>query len=202
MSRATTPHESLASVEEQQTPSASEVVHALIGASHVIGRLFDARLAAHKLPVHLSGPRLRIFMAVEHAGQLRMGDLAAVLGITPRTVTTLVDALEREGLLVRLPDPADRRATLLEITPVARAHVKQVHAIQRQLSEEVVAALDAMSDQEAARTLITLSQLASAEFYLDLFAEGAAHITRSLELARATKQAELFPMLAPLCGIY
>jgi DNA-binding MarR family transcriptional regulator len=142
MSRATKPEARRVSAEKQQTPSAAEVVHALIGAAHVIGRLFDARLAAHKLPLPLSGPRLRIFMTIEHAGQLRMGDLAAVLGITPRTVTTLVDALEREGLLVRLPDPADRRATLLELTPVARAHVEQVHAVQCQLSEEVVAALD------------------------------------------------------------
>src|SRR5215467_13178686 len=103
MSRATQPDERLLRVEAERVPSASEVIHALIGASHVIGRLFDARLASHQLPLPLSGPRLRIFIAVEHAGQVRMGDLATSLGITPRTVTTLVDALETEGLLVRLP---------------------------------------------------------------------------------------------------
>jgi ATP/maltotriose-dependent transcriptional regulator MalT len=67
---------------------------------------------------------------------------------------------------------------------------------------EAVAALDAMSDHEVAPNLIGLSQLASGELYLDRFAEGAAHSARSVEIARATKQGELFPMLAPLRGIY
>lgn len=156
MSRATEPDVHRASVAEPQAPSAAEVVHALISAAHIVGRLFDAHLAAHKLSLHLSGPRLRIFMAVEHAGQLRMGDLAAILGITPRTVTTLVDALEREGLLVRLPDPADRRATLLRLTPAAQSHHEQVHAVQHELSEEVVASLDAGQRRELLDLLLRL----------------------------------------------
>ncbi len=156
MSRATKPEKHLLSVDEEQAPSASEVVHALIGVSHVIGRIFDARLASLKLPLHLSGPRLRIFLAVEHAGRMRMGDLAAALSITPRTVTTLVDALEKDGLLVRLPDPTDRRATLLELTPTARAHAEQVHAVQHDLSEEVVASLDATQRRQFLDLLLRL----------------------------------------------
>ena len=45
-----------------------------------------------------------------------MSDLGAKLGVTPRNVTKLVDALEGEGLLRRVPHPTDRRATLIEVT--------------------------------------------------------------------------------------
>ncbi|GAB3827539.1 MarR family winged helix-turn-helix transcriptional regulator [Dactylosporangium cerinum] len=41
---------------------------------------------------------------------LPLGELAQALGVTPRNVTGLVDTLEREGLVRRVPDPADRRS--------------------------------------------------------------------------------------------
>jgi len=75
-------------------------------------------------------------------GRLRMGDLAEDLGITARTITTLVDALEREGLLARLPDPIDRRATLLALTEKARTQFEQVRSLQMELGEELIAPLD------------------------------------------------------------
>ena len=43
-------------------------------------------------------------------GGLPLGELALALGVTPRNVTGLVDTLEREGLVRRVPDPADRRS--------------------------------------------------------------------------------------------
>jgi len=122
--------------EALRTPTASEVIMTLIATSHRIQRVFNARLSRQKGAVKLSGPRLRLLMAVEEVGRLRMGDLAEDLGITARTVTTLVDALEREGLLARLPDPIDRRATL------ARTQFEQVRSLQMELGEELIAPLD------------------------------------------------------------
>jgi DNA-binding NarL/FixJ family response regulator/tetratricopeptide (TPR) repeat protein len=72
----------------------------------------------------------------------------------------------------------------------------------RRVRDQVAARLDAMSDREAAASLISLSQLASGELYLDRLVEGAAHSARSVELARATKQVQLFPMLEPARGIF
>lgn len=128
--------------EAEPAPTASEVVMALIATSHRLQRVFNTRLSSQKGAVKLSGPRLRLLLAVEEVGRLRMGDLAEDLGITARTVTTLVDALEREGLLARLPDPTDRRATLLELTAKAQSQFEQVRSLQMALGEELVAALD------------------------------------------------------------
>ena len=137
-------------------PTASEVVMTLIATSHRLQRIFNTRLSRQKGTVKLSGPRLRLLLAVEEVGRLRMGDLAEDLGITARTVTTLVDALEREGLLARLPDPTDRRATLLELTAQAHTQFEQVRRLQMELGEELVAPLD---PQQRRLLLELLSQL-------------------------------------------
>ena len=46
--------------------------------------------------------------------------LADALGVAPRTVTGLVDALEETGFVTREPHPTDRRATLVTFTARGR----------------------------------------------------------------------------------
>ena len=43
-------------------------------------------------------------------------DLAAGNGCTPATMTTIVDGLERKGLVSRRPHPGDRRSLLVHVT--------------------------------------------------------------------------------------
>ena len=45
-----------------------------------------------------------------------MGILADELGLSPRNMTALVDGLEGEGLVRRVPHATDRRATVIEAT--------------------------------------------------------------------------------------
>jgi DNA-binding MarR family transcriptional regulator len=135
-------HDAHQTQDAEPTPTASEIIMTLIATSHRLQRAFNTRLSSQKGAVKLSGPRLRLLIAVEEVGRLRMGDLAEDLGVTARTVTTLVDALEREGLLARLPDPTDRRATLLELTEKARTQFEQVRRFQMDLGEDLVAPLD------------------------------------------------------------
>src|SRR5260370_7867198 len=70
----------------------------------------------------LSVPRGRVLgvMAQALPGCVRMGDLSTALGVTPRNVTTIVDGLDREGLLARHPDPDVRPPTLPYLTQQLR----------------------------------------------------------------------------------
>jgi DNA-binding MarR family transcriptional regulator len=52
---------------------------------------------------------------------LRMGELARRARLSKQTMTTMVRLLERDGLVERRGDPADARATLVHLTPRARA---------------------------------------------------------------------------------
>jgi DNA-binding MarR family transcriptional regulator len=60
--------------------------------------------------------RLRLLNELHCRGPRKMAELADVLGVTPRNITALVDALEAEQQLRRVPHPTDRRITMVEIT--------------------------------------------------------------------------------------
>src|SRR5215472_7905595 len=114
----------------EPVPSATELVEVLLTLTQAIRRRHNAQLATYDSSV----PRARLLRAMLELGTPRMTDLAAHLGLTARTITTAVDALEGEGLLARRPAPGDRRAILVELTPAGRAHIAEWQTFQRQLS--------------------------------------------------------------------
>lgn len=63
----------------------------------------------------------RALTIVMHRDGVRPGALADRLGISPRSATGVVDALEARGLVARQADPSDRRACLVRPTPDGRA---------------------------------------------------------------------------------
>jgi ATP/maltotriose-dependent transcriptional regulator MalT len=65
---------------------------------------------------------------------------------------------------------------------------------------EAAALVDSLSDAELARYLEAAAWLGGVELYLDRYAEGEAHATRALVVARATGQGELFLLLAATLG--
>jgi DNA-binding MarR family transcriptional regulator len=65
----------------------------------------------------VSAARARLLGSLHCKGPQIMCGLSDELGVTARNVTTLVDGLEEEGLVRRLPHPSDRRATVIELTP-------------------------------------------------------------------------------------
>ena len=127
----------------EQNPPAVDVIHVLIKTNHHFNRVFEQRLSALKLPIALSGPRLRVLSMVWKMGGIRMSQLADKLGVRARTVTDLVDALERDGLINRLPDPDDRRATILKLTDKAENHLEPVRALQSELAEQMLSGFSA-----------------------------------------------------------
>lgn len=72
-----------------------------------------------------SPARARLLAALHCTSPQRMSDLSDRLGVTPRNVTKLVDALEAERLLIRTPHPQDRRATLVHLTDRGLAAAKE-----------------------------------------------------------------------------
>jgi DNA-binding MarR family transcriptional regulator len=59
---------------------------------------------------------------------VRIGELAAVLGIDNSTLTPQAQRLERDGLVVRETDPSDGRAALLRVTRAGRQLLERLHA--------------------------------------------------------------------------
>ena len=61
----------------------------------------------------------RVLAHAARAGSVRQNVLAERIGVEAMTVTGFVDRLEAKDLLRRRPDPADRRAKLVEPTEAA-----------------------------------------------------------------------------------
>lgn len=133
--------------------SARDVVAALFGASHRLCLESDRLLGS---TVGLSEARGRLLLRVSELEPARMGRLADDLGVTARSVTTMVDALEREGLLTRAPDPEDRRATLLRLTADGWARIGRLHQAQHTMAEKLLAPLSRDEQAELLRMLTRL----------------------------------------------
>lgn len=69
----------------------------------------------------LSAPRLSALSVLVFAGPQSLKALARAEQVRPPTMTRLVQALERDGLVRRKPDPTDRRGVLVESTERGRA---------------------------------------------------------------------------------
>jgi DNA-binding MarR family transcriptional regulator len=98
-----------------------------------------------------SVPRLRLLYQVHCRGPQKMADLAEALAVTPRNVTALVDGLEAEGLVRRIPHSTDRRVTLVELTCNSDRVAAQFGTYQA----SVAGLFGGMSDDER-RTLLRL----------------------------------------------
>lgn len=115
-----------------------DIIHILIRSTHYIKSEFQSQLLALNTPYQITGPRLRLLSVVAESGQIRMNELAVKLGIKARTVTDFVDALEQDKLLVRIPDPTDRRATLIQLTELAQSSIEQVLAFQAAIADNLL----------------------------------------------------------------
>jgi DNA-binding MarR family transcriptional regulator len=92
-----------------------------------------------------------VLSTVGDEGPTRLTRLATAGGITQPAMTQLVGRLERDGLVVRLIDPDDGRATLVDITDAGRALRAQLRQAQRDNLAELLEALS--PDDEATLSL-------------------------------------------------
>ena len=73
----------------------------------------------------------------------RMTELADRLGIVPRSLTTVIDALEQAGLVRRDIDPRNRRAILLRLTDQGAAVRDDLREARRRAAEDLFTPLSA-----------------------------------------------------------
>ncbi len=96
--------------------------------------------------------RLRLLYELHCNGPRKMADLAEGLGVTPRNVTALVDALEAEHLVQRRAHPTDRRVTMIEITGGAETVGRRMDALQAAIAR-LFAGVDAADRAAFGRVL-------------------------------------------------
>ena len=96
-------------------------------------RLLTALSRAHVALFRLSG------------GPLPLGDLALALDVSPRNITGLVDHLEEDGLVERVPDPEDRRSVRARVTTEGQ---KKLDAIRNEMHQARDTIVGNFTDEE------------------------------------------------------
>jgi DNA-binding MarR family transcriptional regulator len=112
--------------------------------------LADRRLRAYRL-----SPGARQVLAVldGEGGSLSPTVIAERLIITTASMTSLVDTLERRGLVQRAPDVTDRRRVLVTITADGTRIIRRLVPEMVALQEEVAGALSPADRAELVRLL-------------------------------------------------
>jgi len=104
-------------------------------------------------------PRFDLMAQLErHREGLKMNELSRLLMVTGGNVTAIVDQLEKEGLVERLDEPADRRAFCIRLT---RSGEKAFAEMARAHEHWVVELLGGLSHRERDELLKLLAKLKS-----------------------------------------
>lgn len=122
-------------------------------------RLFDRRMAE----CGASFARTKFLLYLEKEGPSRATDMADLLGLAPRTVTEGLDGLERDGLVRRDPDPDDRRAKRVSLTPSGRSALTATEPIRVLLVERIFGSLNAEDRAQFGRILACLADAVDRE---------------------------------------
>lgn len=110
----------------------------------------DSRLAR----LGMSEARWFCLLALGRAeAPMPQGQLAEAMGITPPSLVKLLDRLEEDGWVERLPEPQDRRAKRVGLTPKAQEMVKTIEDEAHALRQEVWKGISANDRQTFLRVL-------------------------------------------------
>jgi DNA-binding MarR family transcriptional regulator len=108
----------------------------------------------------LSIARTKILLRLREQGPVRQNTLAADFGLSPHSITDVVDGLERLGLAERRPDATDRRAKLVAITEAGQACLDVASATRERALTQIFGALSEKDRATLLRLLDTLDEAA------------------------------------------
>jgi DNA-binding MarR family transcriptional regulator len=104
-------------------------------------------------------PRFDLMAQLErHPEGLKMNELSRLLMVTGGNITAIVDQVEKEALVERLDEPADRRAFRIRLTPAGR---KTFAEMARAHEDWVVEMLSGLSRREQDELLKLLAKAKS-----------------------------------------
>lgn len=102
-------------------------------------------------------PRFDLMAQLErHPEGLRMGELSKRMMVTGGNITGITDQLEQEKLVVRMPDPTDRRAYSVKLTAAGRRAFERMASTHECWIAEL---LDGVSGKEKSTLIELLSKV-------------------------------------------
>jgi DNA-binding MarR family transcriptional regulator len=96
---------------------------------------------------------LGVLMSLWQTDGCKVVALGRMAGLEPSTMTGLLDRMERDGLVVRNTDPRDRRAQLVNLTPLGKTVKAPVREVVEQVMGRVFTGISAENLDETKQVL-------------------------------------------------
>jgi DNA-binding MarR family transcriptional regulator len=126
------------------------VLHGLLSAGHLIEERLNAAIEPHGLSL----PKLAVLENLAQAGEpLPLGVLSERLGCVRSNITQLVDRLEADRLVRRVPDPQDRRSVLAALTDDGLRRYEVARQAAAEAEREILGRLSADEREQLAALL-------------------------------------------------
>ncbi|MEM8837523.1 MAG: MarR family winged helix-turn-helix transcriptional regulator [Pseudomonadota bacterium] len=112
----------------------------------------------------LSGTELHLLGRVLEEPGLMAKEVAFYLGLTPTTVQSIIERLEKRGLLKRGPHPNDGRAIALSLTDTGETTITNIHARDIENSALMLSMLPPERQKAFTDDLMTIAQAVTRRF--------------------------------------
>lgn len=119
-------------------------------------RMVEEDLARRLQPGGLAVEHFRVLKALEQDGMLPMGELAAKVLVEPATLTKIIDRMTADNLVLRLPDPRDRRKVMVSLAPGGVTMCRDLLNISDAHEEHIAQALPQSELDRIKRILLEL----------------------------------------------
>ena len=103
--------------------------------------------------------RLSALSVIAFGGPIRISDLARAEQVRTPTMTPIVGALEQAGLVERLPDTTDARASILQVTARGRRLMADARARRVRVLADALRALPDADRRVLARAATILNEV-------------------------------------------
>jgi DNA-binding MarR family transcriptional regulator len=123
------------------------------------GAVRRARGRAATAPGGLTLSQFQLLDALDRGAARTAGELAVAAPVTPPTASRMLDLLEREGIIERSRDEADRRVVSISLTEEGRRRVKLRRS---KIAKRRKMVFEALSAEERRRGAELLRRLAEA----------------------------------------
>ena len=101
----------------------------------------------------ISRAQWAVLVRIDRTEGLKQSELAEILDLQPISLTRLLDRLADSKLIERRPDPNDRRANRLFLTPAARPLLEQLADLGQDMMATVLEGLDGKTVERMLRDL-------------------------------------------------
>ena len=147
-------------MDEQRYDPGAERASALARDLRVLLGTLKRRFREQARTGDLTSSQASVLLRLERDGPATVTSLARADGIRPQSMGTTIAVLEAMGHVAGAPDPADRRRTLLSLTPACRAWITADRAAREDwLTRAIHRELDAAEQHQLAAALTLLKRV-------------------------------------------